>query len=75
MPISKDPKQGSTNKDGSKNLTYCSYCYEDGAFLSPEIDTAKKMQKFCIEKMKEQGMNGIVAWLFTRNIPRLERWK
>ena len=27
------------------------------------------------EKMKEQGMNGFVAWIFSRQIPRLERWK
>ena len=75
MPMDKDPGKGGINADGSKNTTYCSYCYADGAFLSPEIDTAKKMQKFCIQQMKKQGMNGFMAWLFTRNIPRLERWK
>lgn len=74
MPLEKDPGRGGTDKNGSKSDKYCSYCFVDGSFSSPEIDTAKKMQKFCIQKMKEQGMNGIVAWLFTRNIPRLERW-
>jgi hypothetical protein len=33
------------------------------------------MQEFCIEKMQEQGMPRIFAWLFTRNIPKLERWR
>ena len=75
IPIKYDPKKGGTEKDGSKSRIYCSYCYQKGKFTSPKIDTAKKMQKFCIEKMKEQGMNGIVAWIFTRGIPRLERWK
>ncbi len=76
MPIDKDPKNGGTNSDGSKNEKYCSYCYKDGEFfLSAEIDTPQKMQKMCIQKMKEQGMNGILAWIFTRMIPRLERWK
>lgn len=46
-----------------------------GKFLSPEIDTSKKMQTFCIEKMKKDGMNAILAWIFTRSIPKLERWK
>ncbi|MBU4607824.1 MAG: zinc ribbon domain-containing protein, partial [Methanobacterium sp.] len=47
----------------------------DGEFTSPEIDTPQKMQEFCIEKMKEQGMPRPIAWVFTRGIPKLERWK
>jgi len=51
-------------------------CYENGVFLTPpEIDTAKKMQQFCIEEMKKDGMNSFFAWLATRTIPNLERWK
>ena len=73
MPIKKDPQQGGTNKDGTKNLTYCSYCYQNGDFTFK--GTAKDMQHFCKEKMVEQGSSKFMAWLFTRNIPRLERWK
>jgi hypothetical protein len=72
--MKKDPQGGGTNSDGSKNTEYCSYCYKDGAFCSPEIDTPQKMQKFCIDKMKEMGMSGFMAWLFTRSIPKLRRW-
>ncbi len=75
MPLKKDPKTGGTTKDGSKSLKYCSYCLVDGEFTSPEIDTPQKMQEFCIEKMKEQGMIRPIAWVFTRGIPKLERWK
>lgn len=51
-------------------------CYVDGEFLTPpDIDTAAKMQQFCIREMKKDGINGIFAWLATRAIPRLERWK
>lgn len=75
MPLEKDPQHGGTEKDGSKSPKYCSYCYADGEFTNPEIDTAKKMQTFCIEKMRESGMSKIIAWLFTLGIPRLERWK
>jgi hypothetical protein len=50
-------------------------CYANGAFLTPpEIDTAAKMQKFCMQEMKKSGMNAFLAWLGTRPIPRLERW-
>jgi len=76
MPLNKDPKNGGTEKDGSKSTMYCSLCYQDGDFfMKDEVDTAQKMQKMCIKMMKQNGMNGIFAWLFTRGIPRLERWK
>ena len=39
------------------------------------IDTAEKMQKFCIKEMKKDGINSFFAWLATRSIPKLERWK
>jgi hypothetical protein len=73
--MKKDPKNGGTNSDGSKSTEYCSYCYVSGVFSSPEINTPQKMQEFCIGKMKEMGMPGFIAWIFTRGIPKLNRWK
>ena len=76
MPLKKDIQGGGTEKDGSKSLCYCSHCYKDGQFcMADEIDSPKKMQDMCIIMMKKQGMNGILAWVFTRRIPKLERWK
>lgn len=75
MPFNKDPQGGGIEKDGSKSNKYCSFCYQNGNFTSPEINTPQKMQEFCIEKMKEQGMSKFIAWIFTRGIPKLERWK
>ena len=74
MPLKRDPKNGSTNADGSKNEKYCSYCYQEGAFLQPEI-TAIEMQAFCKEKIKEMGYPGFLAGFFTKGIPKLERWR
>lgn len=74
MPMKKDPEHGGTNADGSKNMEYCSFCYQNGSFTSPEIKTAQEMQTFCIGKLKENGMPGFLGWLLTRNIPRLKRW-
>lgn len=74
MPMSKDPEHGGSEKDGSKSLKYCSYCYDNGEFRNDSINNAKEMQKFCIEKMNEQGTPKIFAWLLTRGIPKLERW-
>jgi hypothetical protein len=76
FPLKKDKKGGGSEKDGSISSKYCSMCYENREFLSPiEVDTGQKMQKFCIQEMKKDGMSGFMAWLLTRGIPRLERWK
>lgn len=75
-PLKKDKQGGGTEKDGSISTKYCSMCYRNGEFLTPaDIDTAKKMQAFCIDQMKKSGFNGIIAWLATRSIPKLERWR
>ncbi len=74
MPMKKDPTGGGTNADGTKSTMYCSYCYENGEFLQPNI-TAAEMQKFVKGKLKEMGFPGFIAGFFTRGIPKLERWK
>lgn len=74
MPLNKDPQRGGTNSDGSKSPDYCSYCYVNGAFTTPDM-TPKQMQSLCIDKLKERGMPKPFAWLLTRNIPTLKRWK
>ncbi len=73
MPMSKDPQGGGTNADGSKNSSYCSYCYQNGAFTFN--GTVKEFQEFCRQKMVESGQAKWMAWLFTRGMKRLERWK
>ena len=75
MPLKKDPKGGGTEKDGTISKMYCSYCYENGEFVGDKNMTAKEMQAFVKEKMKEMGFPGFLAKLFTMGIPKLERWK
>ena len=74
MPMKKDPKGGGTNADGSTNGTYCSLCYENGAFLAPDF-SVEEMQEFCIEQLKKKGLPKFVGWILTRGLPELERWK
>lgn len=76
FPLSRDKDGGGTNTDGSLSGQYCSMCYSKGKFLNPpEVDTAEKFQKYCIDEMKKDGMNGLLAWFLTRGIPKLARWK
>lgn len=74
MPMKKDPQGGGTNSDGGKSARYCSYCYQNGAFITPNM-TVAEMQKLVRGKLKGMGMPGFVAWFFSLNIPRLARWK
>lgn len=74
MPLNKDPQHGGTNADGSKSTIYCSYCYQNGRFIQPDI-TVEEMQAFVKGKLKEMGFPGFLAGMFTKGIPKLERWK
>lgn len=74
MPLKQDPKGGGREADGSVSGEYCSYCYQDGAFTQPEM-TAQQMQAFCLGKLREGGWPRPVAWVVTRDIPKLRRWK
>ena len=73
MPLSKDEKSGGTEANGSKSTMYCSRCYQDGKFTTPNM-TAGEMQELVKGKLKEMHFPGFVAYFFTRNIPKLKRW-
>lgn len=73
MPMKKDPQGGGTNVDGSKNEAYCSYCYQNGDFTFK--GTVKEFQEHCRVMMIQSGFSKFLAWLFTRNMKRLPRWK
>lgn len=74
MPLNKDPQHGGTNADGNRSTVYCSFCYENGRFTQPGI-TVEEMQAFVKGKLKEMGFPGFLAGMFTKGIPKLERWK
>ena len=74
MPMSMDPENGGTNSDGSKNVMYCSYCYQAGSFKD-NFTSSGEMVKLVRGKLKEMGYGPIKSWFYSLNIPRLERWK
>ena len=73
MPMKRDPRGGGTEADGSTSARYCSHCFIGGSFTAPDL-TASEMQDLVKRKLREFGFPGFVAGLFTRRIPRLERW-
>jgi hypothetical protein len=74
MPLSKDAKGGGTEKDGTKNTTYCSHCYDEGAFTAPDM-TVDEMKEKVKSKLIEFGIPKVLTGFFTRNIHKLSRWK
>ncbi len=74
MPLSKDPMRGGSEADGALSTMYCSFCYDKGAFLHPDFNVAE-MQDFCIAQLTSKGMPKVMAWLLTRDIPKLARWR
>ena len=72
MPM--EPEQYGTNKDGSPNADYCSYCYANGAFTSDQ--TMEEMIEACVPFMVEGGMEEAQARkIMTETLPALKRWK
>ncbi|WHY87344.1 zinc ribbon domain-containing protein [Neobacillus novalis] len=74
MPLAKDEHGGGTEKDGSTSIKYCSHCFLNGEFTLPDI-TMEEMKERVKQKIVEFGMPKFIAGLFTRSIPKLERWK
>ncbi|MDH3269217.1 MAG: zinc ribbon domain-containing protein [Ignavibacteria bacterium] len=74
MPLKKSPNGGGTNADGTTSKRFCAYCFENGQFKNQDW-TVNQMQDFVKGKMKTIGFPGFLAGLFTKNIPKLERWR
>lgn len=74
MPLSKDPKGGGTEANGTISKEYCSKCYQNGKFTHPNM-TASEMQELVHGKLKEMGFPGFIAGFFTKDIPKLNRWQ
>ncbi|XZF14996.1 zinc ribbon domain-containing protein [Chitinophagaceae bacterium MMS25-I14] len=73
IPFDKDPNRGGTNADGSKSDKYCSYCYQNGAFVQPDW-TAEQMRAYASKKLQQYGLPAFLADMMTKGIPKLERW-
>lgn len=74
MPMKKDPSGGGSEADGSRSSLYCSYCYAKGGFLW-EGRNVRAFQKYVVDNMVADGWWRPLAWLMTRDIPRLSRWR
>ena len=73
MPLNNSTLLG-TEKDGSKNSIYCSYCYQNGSFTNANI-TLEEMKLLVSEQMKKMKMNDQLIQQTMTIIPTLSRWR
>ena len=74
MPLKRDEKSGGSDADGSRSTKYCSHCYQNGEFLQPDI-TVEQMQQLVSEKLAEFHIPKFLRGIFTKRIPKLDRWR
>lgn len=73
MPLDKDELLG-TEQDGSKSADYCTYCYQGGAFVTPDM-TMQQMVEVCVPFMVQGGMDEAQAHaMMESTLPKLKRW-
>lgn len=73
MPIQSEDMFG-INKDGSINLDYCKYCYNDGKFIDDV--SMEEYIDMCSQYGEQAGMtNEEMREYCTKLFPTLKRWK
>ncbi|MDB5275673.1 MAG: hypothetical protein JWR61_628 [Ferruginibacter sp.] len=72
MPLDNPDLQG-TEKDGSKSNEYCKYCYQQGAFINPNM-TLKDMTSLVITQMEKMNVDSKIIDMAVSSLPNLKRW-
>lgn len=75
MPLASQSNEFGTNADGSKNLDYCHYCYENGNFTKDETmeDMIASCVPFIVESHPEMSRESAAQMMRTL-LPTLKRW-
>ena len=73
IPMHKSPGGGTESDGKTLSIRYCSLCYSDGEFFFKGTD-AKEFQAMVVNEMTKNGWWRPLAWLLSREIPRLPRW-
>ena len=73
MPLD-NPELPGTEKDGSKSQEYCKYCYQNGAFINPDM-TLKEMSSVVITQMEKMNIDSKTIDMAVSSLPHLKRWK
>lgn len=72
MPLDKPDMLG-TEADGSKSKEYCAYCYQNGAFINPQM-TLADMKIMVKEQMEKRKIDSKLIKMAVNILPNLKRW-
>ena len=73
MPIDDTALKG-TEKDGTKSNEYCTYCYQNGSFVNPNM-TLNEMKILVKEQMEKRKMDSSIINMAVNSLPNLKRWR
>jgi len=73
MPLDRAELAG-TEKDGSPSKEYCKFCYQNGAFVNPDMSLAE-MKALVKDKMEEMKIDSGITQMALHMLPNLKRWK
>ena len=74
MPLAADPKGGGTHADGSISKDYCSFCYQNGAFTTPNVSLEQFVERLQ-GIMANKNIPEDVAQKALAALPHLKRWR
>ncbi|MFM7306515.1 MAG: zinc ribbon domain-containing protein [Actinomycetota bacterium] len=63
-----------TERDGSKSEKWCSLCYVNGEFVSPNMSLVE-MTKIADDVLRRGKVWLPMRYMAKRQLPRLERWR
>lgn len=72
MPLDTEALKG-TEKNGNKSNEYCLYCYENGAFINPNM-TLDEMKVIVKTQMAKMNLPDSLIDKSIQLLPDLKRW-
>lgn len=74
IPFDSEEDMG-VNRDGSRNPTYCKFCFAAGAFTEPDITMGQMVDKVVGVMMQIDGSEEAkIREMAEAFIPHLQRW-
>ena len=75
MPLGPEPANFGTNRDGRPNGAYCRFCFQEGAFVQPDLTVEGMIAASVGYMTKNMGVAREKAEEMSRAvIPELARW-
>ncbi len=73
MPLDDENLLG-TEKDGTNTHEYCTYCYQQGKFINPDM-TLDEMHSLVKNIMEEKKFPEWIIEAGLKELPNLKRWR